>query len=362
MTKIVIKPTWLFISETGERVDPRLFVLLRAIHETGKLTLAAARAKLSYRYAWDLLAKWSQFFGSPVVKMERGKGAELTPLGAKLLWAEQRSDARLFAQLENIASELNLEISRARMESKAIIRIHASHGYAIEKLPQLMRRHGHADVDLQYMGSVDALASLCRSTCELAGFHVPLGEIGMSLGSHYAKWLKPRQQKIICLVTRTQGLMVAPGNPLEISGIADLARPGVRFVNRQRGSGTRILLDTLLQSLAVDPAGIDGYERGEFTHAAVAAFVASGMADAGFGIEPAAHQFKLAFLPMIKERYMLACRKETLHQAAIQELIALLQGPEFQQLIDPVPGYDLDHPGEIIEVREVLPWLTEKKL
>src|SRR5438128_1949250 len=101
MTRILIKPAWLFISETGERIDSQLFSLLQAIHETGKLTLAVKQAKLSYRYGWDLIRKWTEFFGSPLVMMERGKGAQLSSLGEKLLWAAQRSDASLFPQLEN---------------------------------------------------------------------------------------------------------------------------------------------------------------------------------------------------------------------------------------------------------------------
>jgi putative molybdopterin biosynthesis protein len=356
MKKITIRPAWTFTSENGNRVDPQLFGLLRAIHDTGKLTLAVGQVKLSYRYAWDLLAKWSQFFGNPLVKMERGKGAQLTPLGAKLLWAEQRTDASLFPQLENIASELNLEISRALKDSQSVIRIHASHGYAVEKLPALMRQHGHASVDLQYMGSVAALASLCRSNCDLAGFHMPLGELGATLWEHYAKWIKPRQQRIIRLVIRTQGLIVPKGNPRKIASLADLTQPSIRFVNRQRDSGTRILLDGLLSSHSVDPRSIQGYESGEFTHAAVAAFVASGMADVGFGIEPAARQFRLDFVPIMKERYMLACRTNSLRQAPIQELVALLKGPEFLAVIAPVPGYSPDSPGEVVPIKDVFPW------
>jgi putative molybdopterin biosynthesis protein len=355
MAKITIRPSWTFTSENGERVDPQLFGLLRAIHDTGKLTLAIGQVKLSYRYAWDLLGKWSQFFGNPLVKMERGKGAHLTPLGAKLLWAEQRTDASLFPQLENIASELNLEIARALKNSQSVIRIHASHGYAVEKLPALMRQHGHANVDLQYMGSVAALASLCRSNCDLAGFHVPLGELGATLWEQYAKWIKPRQQRIIRLVIRTQGLIVPKGNPTKIASLADLTQPKIRFVNRQRGSGTRILLDGLLSSQSLDPRSIQGYESGEFTHAAVAAFVASGMADVGFGIEPAARQFKLDFVPLMKERYMLACSTATLRQAPIQELVALLKGKQFSEIIGKIPGYALDNPGEVASINKVFP-------
>lgn len=356
MTKITIRPTWRFENESGDEIDSRLLAILRAIQETGVLTRAARQTKLSYRLAWDLLKDASAFFGSPLVHMERGKGAQLTTLGKKLLWAEQRGDSSLFAHLDNVASELNLEISKARKLAQAVIRIHASHGYAVEKLPQLMSKHGHADVDLRYMGSIDALASLCQGNCDLAGFHVPLGEIGRNLWEHYEKWLKPRQQKIIRLVIRTQGLIVAPGNPKKILELEDLSNTGIRFVNRQRGSGTRILLDGLLRSSAINPQKIPGYgDSGEFTHAAVAAFVASDMADAAFGVEPAARQFKLDFLPLARERYMLACRNDSLMQSSIQELIELLKGPEYQQMIGPVPGYTLDSPGEIIEVKAAIP-------
>ncbi len=108
MAKITIRPAWTFVSDNGEKVHPQLFGLLAAIHEHGKLTFAAKHVKLSYRYAWSLLGKWERFFGGALVAMERGRGAKLTALGAKLLWAEQRTDANLFPQLENIASELNL--------------------------------------------------------------------------------------------------------------------------------------------------------------------------------------------------------------------------------------------------------------
>ena len=240
-----------------------------------------------------------------------------------------------------------------------MIHLHASHGYAVEKLPALLSRHGHATVDLQYMGSVAAVSSMARGLCDLAGFHVPLGEQAANLWREYAKWLKPRKHGILRLVTRTQGLIVAKGNPLGLNSLADLPRPGVRFVNRQRDSGTRHLLDGLLAKQGIDAHRIQGYDSGEFTHAAVAAFVASGMADVGLGIEPAARQFKLGFVPVIKERYMLACRLETLRHAAIQELVALIQGPQYREMVDPVAGYSLDSPGKLEKVQASMRWLSE---
>jgi molybdate transport repressor ModE-like protein len=356
MDRVVIKPAWILSSRAGDHFEPQLFRLLRAIHETGKLTLAVQRVGVSYRHGWDLLAKWSSLFGSDLVAMRRGKGAQLTSLGEKLLWAEQRSEASLFPQLENIASELNVAIRKARQRTTPTLRIHASHGYAIEKLPELMAQHGRAEIDLKYVGSVEALATLSRSACDLAGFHVPLGELGPMLWAQYAPWMKPRQQKIIKMVLRTQGLIVAKGNPRKIASLRDLTRKGIKFVNRQLGSGTRVLLDGLLSVNAIPAASIRGYDTGEFTHAAVAAFVASGMADVGLGIEPAAHQFKLDFVPVIKERFMLACKSATLSQPAVRELIALLKGTEFARAMKALPGYALDDPGELVAVKDVFPW------
>jgi molybdate transport repressor ModE-like protein len=358
MSRIVIKPAWIVSSDSGDHFEPQLFPLLRAVHETGKLTQAVQLVGISYRHGWDLLAKWSGIFGSELVAMERGRGAQLTSLGEKLLWAEQRTEASLFPQLENIATELNVAIRKSRQRAATVVRIQGSYGYAIEKLPELVRRHGHAEIDLKYVGSVEALAALSRSACDLAGFHVPLGDHGPMLWEQYARWIRPHQQRIIRMVIRTQGLIVAKGNPLKINSLRDLTRKGVRLVNRQQGSGTRALLDGLLRKLRIDSNRIHGYDSGEFTHAAIAAFVASGMADVGLGIETAARQFNLDFCPIVKERYMLTCRTETLAQPAVAELIGLLKGAAFAQMVKPLAGCSLDQPGEVLALPDAFPWLA----
>ncbi|QJR13605.1 substrate-binding domain-containing protein [Usitatibacter palustris] len=363
MEKITIRPSWTFTTASGERVDPRLFDLLRAINDSGKLTLAAKTVQLSYRHSWDLLSGWSGFFGSPLVAMTRGKGAQLTPLGEKLLWAEQRSDASLFPLLENIASELNLEIGRHVKPSQDLLRIHASHGYAIEKIPLVMRAHGHADVDLQYMASVEALRSLSRGSCEFAGFHLPVGgELAAVMRAQYEPVVKAKQQVVIRLVKRTQGLVVAKGNPLGIRSVADLANPRVRFVNRQRGSGTRTIFDGMLAAQGIDARAIPGYaETGEFTHAAVAAFVASHMADVGIAVEPAARQLKLDFVPLVVERYMLACDKRALEMPATGEMLALLRGQAFRDAVASEPGYTLDEPGQVVPMTQALEGFSDER-
>ncbi|MCC6868505.1 MAG: helix-turn-helix transcriptional regulator [Burkholderiales bacterium] len=359
-SRIVIKPAWVLSSDAGDHFEPQLFRLLRAIHDHGKLTVAARAVGLSYRHAWDLLGRWNAIFGSELVLLARGRGARLSALGEKLLWAEQRTEAGLFPQLENVANELNAAIRHARAQTASVLRIHASHGYAIEKIPDLTRDHGEVDVDLKYMSSVDAVASLARGDCDLAGFHVPEGELGPVLWEQYAPFFKPRQQKIVRMVWRAQGLIVAKGNPRKIRALRDLTRPGIRFVNRQPGSGTRVLLDSLLAAQRVDATRIVGYDTGEFTHAAVAAFVASGMADVGMAIEPAAAQFGLDFVPVVRERYMLTGRGATLATPAVVALCSLLRGAEFARLMAPVAGYEPDHPGEIVAAGELFAWVAKK--
>src|SRR5581483_3381469 len=288
MSQIEIRPAWVFTDASGRQLDERLFVLLGAIRDTGKLTVAAQRAGWSYRHAWNSIGKWALFFGSPLVILEKGRGASLSSLGEKLLWAQARARARLSPQLENLASELNLEIQRARAHNNPTLRLHASHGYAVAELPDLLREDGTIGLDLQYLPAVDALASLARGNCDLAGFHVPEGALGMRAVALYGQWLNEREHRLVYLVRRQQGLFVRPGNPKRITSLADLCRSNVRFVNRQRGSGTRLLLDTLLEEAGIVRERIDGYTTEEFTHAAVAAYVASGMADVGMGVEPPA--------------------------------------------------------------------------
>jgi putative molybdopterin biosynthesis protein len=361
MSKILVRPAWLVSNEAGDELDQQLFPVLQAIHDAGKLTVAASKVGLSYRHAWNLIGRWSEFFGSPLVNLERGRGTTLTPLGEKLLWAEQRINARLAPQLESLASELNHEISKLVATARSTLRIHASHGFAVAKLPELLRANSQIQLDLRYLGAQESLASVARGACEFGGFHVPVGKLGEQALAQYSKWLLPGKQKLIHLVTRTQGLFLARGNPKNIRSFADLGRPGVLFINRQRGSGTRLLIDQLLEEAGVDHQRLDGYQTEEFTHAAIAAYVASGMADAGFGVEPAARQFALDFLPMAKERYFLICRDESLELPESRELVGLLRGKAFLDLIAGLPGYTAPRAGQVETMSEAFPSIEARK-
>ncbi|WP_372877201.1 substrate-binding domain-containing protein, partial [Pseudomonas sp.] len=175
-------------------------------------------------------------------------------------------------------------------------------------------------------------------------------------------WLRA-EHRVITFVVRTQGLILAPGNPLGIAGLADLQRSGLRLVNREQGSGTRMLLESLLQQAQIDSAGIDGFHNEEYTHAAVAAYVASGMADVGFGVEAAARMFGLAFIPIAREHYCLLCHQDSLNLPAMGALLEVLQNPEFQARIAQLPGYALSRPGEVLPLTQALEqWSRESLL
>lgn len=344
---ITIEPGWRFRNAAAQELDPLLFRVLQAINDSGKLTEAANRVGYSYRHCWNLVHQWSGFFGVPLVTMVKGRGARLTPLGAKLAWAAERVQARLGPQLENLAVEIDREINRAIRDSQPTLRLHASHGYAVALLPEMFEAIGGLRLELQYLGSLDAMASMARGNCEICGFHVPKNLAADELVARFMKFLKPRTHRLIRLVTRTQGLFLATGNPRQIVTLTDLVRPDIRFINRQLNSGTRMLFDLLLTQAQIEAQAIVGYDQIEFTHAAVAAFVASGMADAGFGVA-AASRFKLDFLPLAEETYFLACRADTLELPAMQSLLEMLRSTGFAEQVAKLPGYDADQSGEVL--------------
>jgi molybdate transport repressor ModE-like protein len=349
--KVSIIPQWTISDAQGENLSHRLLALLSDVQEHGSLSGSCKATGSSYRHAWSLIRQGEAQLGMPLLNMERGKGSTLTPLAQKLVWAGYRISARLTPMLESLASELEGEIAKIMPTPKDTLKVHASHGFAVEKLIETLVNNGN-NVERKYVGSQESVASLFEGHCELAGFHIPQGDFEDAAFSHYAKWLDPKRSRIIHVATRRQGLMVAQGNPLEIYTVADLTKPGVRFVNRQPSSGTHFLLECFLNKAKIDPRKISGFNQSEFTHAAVAAYVASGMADAGLGVEPPSRRFKLDFIPLATERYFLLCNKENLLSPHLQAVLQILNNPEFQKSINDLPGYTANKCGVVETLQE----------
>ena len=351
---VSIRPEWHVAR--GAEVElplPALLALLAAIDEVGQIERACAQLAVSYRHGWGVLRTGEKVFGSPLVSKTRGRGTSLTPLGKKLLWADKRIAARLAPTLDSLASELETELLKSVEYTEPVLRINASHGFAVETLRSFLV-DAAIPVDLKYRGSLDSVAAFARGDCDLAGFHVPEGEFEAAAWEQYRQWLRPRKHRLIQLAGRSQGLFVLPGNPKGIAGLEDLVSKDVSFVNRQPGSGTRILLDLLLEGRQIDSARIRGFQNAELTHAAVAAYIASGMADVGFGVQTAAHRFNLDFIPLAKERYFVACNAVALKSATLLSLVDIMQRDDFRAAVADLPGYYALHTGRMLTLDEAV--------
>jgi molybdate transport repressor ModE-like protein len=352
--RIEIEPVWRFTRDNGAPSMLVMLDFLNDIRACGKITRAAERSEVSYRHAWNLIEKWSSFFETPLVERRQGRGTTLTPFGERLVWAGQRLQARLGPQLQNLAQELQTELNELLPQTAAAVRIHASHGFAVSKLRELLAQQSNLRVDIRYIGNPTALASLAHGACDLAGMHLPQGSLRKQSIAACKELLSQSGHRIIGFVTREMGLMVKRGNPLQITALEQLLEPAVRFVNRDPDSGTRMLLEQLLVQQGLDGARINGYEHVEFTHAAVAAYVASGMADVSFGVEAAARQFDLDFVRLVTEDYFFVCRTPTLDDDAVKCVLAVMRSKEFHEAVSALPGYTVNACGEVQTVREVL--------
>lgn len=358
MKRITFKPAWTIQGNDGPPLSPRLIELLVQVHTHGSLLAASQQLGLSYRHAWDLIRQGEALFNSTLLRMERGKGSTLSALGEKLVWADHRIAARLKPVLDSLASELAAEVRSAISSEPAMLRVHASHGFAIEKLLERLAQDG-VNMETTYGSTAAAAGALKDGACDVAGFHIPLGPVQETALRHYWRWLADEELTVIDIATRRQGFMVAAGNPKKIYELADLARADVRFINRQAGSGTRFLLESLLKAQGIEHRRIARFEHGELTHAAVAAYVASGMADVGFGLEPPARQFKLDYVPIANERYFLLCRTELMASPGVGTIVAALRDPGLQAVLNGLPGYDPAIAGAVTPLLQAFPALAE---
>jgi putative molybdopterin biosynthesis protein len=222
-----------------------------------------------------------------------------------------------------------------------------SHDLALDLLAQyLAQDYPGMRLTSAHAGSLGGLLALQRGEAHIAGCHLIDPQTGEYNVSYVKKYVPNVETVLVTLVQREQGLVVAPGNPKNIRQLADLARADVRLVNRQRGAGTRVLLDYRLEQLGISAAQVQGYTREEYTHLAVAAAIKSGVADCGLGIAAAAHALGLDFVPLEQERYDLVIPQEFYASDLIQRMLNVIRSQAFRAAVMALPGYDTSKSGE----------------
>lgn len=246
---------------------------------------------------------------------------------------------------------VRLLVSEERL--KKTLMVIGSHDPLLDELADRMhRRNPDVFMSSSHVGSMGGIMAMRRRENHVAGCHLLDTATGEYNRSFVKKYFPKGDVKIVRCVGRQQGLMVAKGNPLQIQQFTDIARKGMRYVNRQKGSGTRILMDYLCKKEGVDSETIYGYEREEMTHTAVAAQIAAGSADVGMGIYSAARLYGLDFVPICIEQYDLLVPDYAWDTPMVQQMLATLKSEEFREKILAMGGYTLNAPGEIIPIAE----------
>jgi putative molybdopterin biosynthesis protein len=276
--------------------------------------------------------------------MQRGAGVIMSLVRADGLVLIPR-----FSEGLEAGQEVTAELLRTPESLDTTIVAIGSHDLTLDLLASELRR-GHPNLTLtsSNVGSLGGLLALQRGETHLAGSHLldeATGEYNLAFVRRY---VPGRALVVVNLVHRIQGFIVPPGNPKSITTLADLRRDGITFINRQRGSGTRVLLDYLLTQQDIAPAQIAGYDREEFTHLAVAAAVAGGRVDVGLGVLSAARALGMNFVAMRNEQYDLVILREFYDSELLQPLLALIRSQAFQQQVAGLGGYDVSTMGEVI--------------
>jgi putative molybdopterin biosynthesis protein len=274
-----------------------------------------------------------------ITSLVRADGLVLLPRGTQGTEAGEQVQVRLY---------------RPKAELDKTIFCIGSHDMTLDLIAQFLAGHDRRLASAN-VGSQGGLVALRRAEAHLAGSHLLDPETGEYNISYIRRYLPDVKVKVVTLVGREQGLLVKQGNPRNVKSLGDLSRPGagseaerVRFVNRQRGAGTRVLLDYHLNILGIETDSIIGYNQEEYTHLGVAAAVASGRADCGLGIAAAAKALELDFIPLYQERYDLVIPKEYAKSDLLAPLFEVLENHEFRAAVDTLPGYDVSKMGKLV--------------
>ncbi len=296
--------------------------------------------------------KYQEYVRVKLAKVGDKMVASPLPRGAGLVSSFMKADGMITIPqgLEGLETgeEVDVELLKPLEALSNTVLAIGSHDPLIDELSDML----HAEDPSLYLssthvGSMGGIMAVKRRESHIAGCHLLDEETGEYNYSYMEKYFPDGGIRLVECVGRTQGIMVAKGNPLDIEKFEDLSKPGLRYVNRQKGSGTRVLTDYLVKKYGMDESKIDGYDREETTHTSVAAQIAAGSGDAGMGIYSAAKIYGLDFIPVCTEQYDFIVADFAWELPQVQKLIEILKSDEFARRINALGGYTLEHPGTV---------------
>ncbi|MDO8713421.1 MAG: substrate-binding domain-containing protein [Polynucleobacter sp.] len=340
--RIQIRPTLVFGNKNAK--DPAvvdlvwLTSLLKDIEQGKTLMSACKKMGLSYRNVWQKLNNVEQALGFKLMDRVRGHGSHLSEYARYLIQFTDDFDQKTIRLGQTSLSHLEEGFAQFRVKAKKQWRLASSSDPIIQKAVIDI-----GGFELITAGSGEALERLLNYEVDIAGFHVSDPQSSKII----SKRLQKEGMQIFPVMKRVQGLMVAKGNPHSITSTKDLLRPKIRFINRQKGSGTRLLLDTLLIKEGMDPRAIKGYENEEFTHSAIAMSILAKKADVGMGVKSVAIENGLDFIQLKDEIFFLAMGEEL---SANKDLAKLIR--KIRALSGQIPGYK-----SIGLKKQILGWL-----
>ena len=331
--------------------------ILSAIESKGSIAGAARELGISYRHLWGQIKEWEEKIGHPLVQGARGRDTQLTALAKKLLWAERQIVARNAMELLKVRTDIEQVFAQAMAPNAQILTLS---GCPDESLLLLKDRTASHDLllDITFNSSRQGLEDLVAGRSLIAGFNAPANAGAQSAAvAAFADLCDCSQITLFHYCARTQGLGIARGNPLKISSLIDVARKKARYINREKGTGTRVLLEDLITQSGLSASMISGYDNIEASHQAVAQAILQGTADVGLCIESIAKKAGIEFIPLVMETYYLAVLKKNLQIPGVSKLLSLLQDASWHRQCESLAGYSAVLAGTPINPSDT-PWLN----
>ena len=326
--KLLIQPTLLLKTPNYHQRSldlTHIGNLLKSVDQGKTLAAAAKDLNVSYRTVWNELKEAEQELGCKFLDRIKGHGSRITPAGRLLISSLERLDLQLASETQRLADDIGMKLANHIKKKFDQFIFCSSNDPLIELISPKFD-----EIEFETMGSGHALDRLLEEKASIAGFHVSDPQEIKGIQDH----LQRRNLTVVPLMQRVQGLILAKRNPLKIKSVRDLARPEVRFINRQKGAGTRLLLDRLLEREGLKTKQIKGYGHEEFTHNAIATSILAGQADAGMGLQYIAKEYGLHFIPIETETFYLAMKPQLRENKTIRAFIKSVQNHS-----NKTPGY-----------------------